>query len=122
MSGQPVPAGQVRRGDLLVHDGRELLVTGTSGAWYYENSQPVAGLAIECWAGSALSHIMTCGDSNRYKSDSGPAISREKSARCRDARCASPPELKDPDGGEEPGGLTGKPRGWRRAAPAPPSR
>jgi hypothetical protein len=54
VTSQPVPAGQVRRGDLLVHDGRELLVTGTCGTWYYEDGQPVAGLAIECRAGSAL--------------------------------------------------------------------
>ena len=53
MTGQPVPAGQVRRGDLLVHDGRELLVTGTYGAWYHEDGQPVAGVAIECRSGSA---------------------------------------------------------------------
>ena len=53
MTGQPVPAGQVRSGDLLVHDGRELLVTGTCGAWYCEDGQPVAGLAIECRAGPA---------------------------------------------------------------------
>jgi len=49
---QPVPAGQVRPGDLLVHDGRELIVTGTSGAWYHEAGQIVAGLAIECRSGS----------------------------------------------------------------------
>jgi len=49
----PVPAGQVRRGDLLVHDGRELLVTGTHGTWYREDGRPVAGLAVECRSGSA---------------------------------------------------------------------
>ena len=31
------------------------MVTGTCGAWYCDESgQPVAGLAIECRAGSAL--------------------------------------------------------------------
>jgi hypothetical protein len=53
VTGQPVPAGQVRRGDLLAYGGRELLVTGTYGTWYPEDGQPVAGLAIECRSGSA---------------------------------------------------------------------
>ena len=53
MSGQPVPAGQVRRGDLLSYQGCELVVTGTYGTWYREDGQPVAGLAIECRSGSA---------------------------------------------------------------------
>src|SRR6266704_1779878 len=52
-SAAPVPAGQVRKGDLLVHDGRELLVTGTHGTWYREDGRPVAGLAVECRSGSA---------------------------------------------------------------------
>jgi hypothetical protein len=51
VTGQPVPAGQVRRGDLLAYGGRELLVTGTYGTWYPEDGQPVAGLAIECRSG-----------------------------------------------------------------------
>jgi len=33
---QPVPAVEVRRGDVLAYDGRELLVTGARGAWYVE--------------------------------------------------------------------------------------
>jgi len=49
----PVPAEQVRRGDVLACDGRELVVTGTHGAWYCEDGQRVAGLAIECRAGAA---------------------------------------------------------------------
>ncbi len=53
MTGQPVPAGQARRGDLLAYQGRELVVTGTYGTWYREDGQPVAGLAIECRAGTA---------------------------------------------------------------------
>lgn len=53
MRGQHVQAGQVRSGDLLVHDDRELVVTGTYGTWYREDGQPVAGLAIECRSGSA---------------------------------------------------------------------
>jgi hypothetical protein len=48
-----VPAVLIRAGDVLTHDGRELLVTGTRGTWYHEDGQPVAGLAIECRSGSA---------------------------------------------------------------------
>ncbi len=53
MTGRPVEAWQVRRGDLLAYQGRELLVTGTHGTWYREDGQRVAGLAIECRSGSA---------------------------------------------------------------------
>ena len=53
MNGQPVPACEVRRGDLLAYDGRELLVIRTAGTWYREQGRPVAGLAIECRSGSA---------------------------------------------------------------------
>ncbi len=49
---QPVPAIEVRRGDVLAYDGRELLVTGACGAWYVENGAQVAGIAIETRAGS----------------------------------------------------------------------
>ena len=52
VSGQPVTAVEIRRGDVLAYDGRELLVTGTCGAWYYENGRPAAGIAIETRAGS----------------------------------------------------------------------
>lgn len=53
MTGQPVPACEVRRGDLLVYEGCELLVIRTAGTWYREQGRPVAGLAIECRSGTA---------------------------------------------------------------------
>jgi hypothetical protein len=53
VSAAQIPAEQVRRGDLLAYDGRELVVTGTHGTWYHEDGRPVAGLAIECRSGSA---------------------------------------------------------------------
>jgi hypothetical protein len=54
VTGQPVPARDVRRGDVLAHDGRQIEVSAAPcGAWYREHGQPVAGLAIECRAGSA---------------------------------------------------------------------
>ena len=53
MNGQPVPACEVRRGDLLAYDGHELLVIRTVGTWYREQGRPVSGLAIECRSGSA---------------------------------------------------------------------
>ncbi len=49
---QQVPAVEVRRGDVLAYDGRELLVTGACGAWYVDDGAPVAGIAIETRAGS----------------------------------------------------------------------
>ncbi len=49
---QQVPAVEVRRGDVLAYDGREMTVVAVSGAWYYENGTPVAGIAIETRAGS----------------------------------------------------------------------
>ena len=49
---EPVPAVEVRRGDVLAYDGRELLVTGANGAWYVEDGAPVAGIAIDTRAGS----------------------------------------------------------------------
>jgi hypothetical protein len=53
VTGMPVPACEVRRGDLLAYDRRELLVVRTVGTWYREQGRPVAGLAIECRSGSA---------------------------------------------------------------------
>jgi hypothetical protein len=50
----PVLAIDVRKGDRLVHDGRELTVTADpSGTWYCANGQHIAGLAITCAAGTA---------------------------------------------------------------------
>ncbi|MGI9009178.1 MAG: hypothetical protein ACR2FU_23825 [Streptosporangiaceae bacterium] len=46
-------AGQVRAGDLLVCQDRELVITATYGTRYREDGLPVAGLAVECRSGSA---------------------------------------------------------------------
>ncbi len=37
---------------MVAYDGRELVVTGTHGAWYCEDGRQVAGLAIECRTGA----------------------------------------------------------------------
>ncbi len=46
----PARADEVRHGDVLAYEGREMTVTAVSGAWYCENGQQVAGLAVECRA------------------------------------------------------------------------
>ena len=51
---EPVPAGQIRAGDVIVHDGRRLTVHGhPAGDWYCEDGEQIAGLAIMCRDGSA---------------------------------------------------------------------
>ncbi len=54
MSGEPVPAGQVRQGDRIAYDGRVFTVTADpAGAWYHENGELVCGVAIIAADGSA---------------------------------------------------------------------
>ncbi len=51
---EPVPAGQVRRGDRIAYDGRVFTVTaGPAGAVYRENGELVSGVAIITACGSA---------------------------------------------------------------------
>jgi hypothetical protein len=79
MIGQPVPAWQVRRGDLLSYQGRELLVTGTYGTWYHQDGQPVAGLAIECRSGSAWWILYRRGTDELDRVRTGPGMTRDGS-------------------------------------------
>ncbi len=54
----PVLAIDVRRGDVLLYDGREVTVTADpEGTWFREHGRPVAGLAIACQDGTARLYL-----------------------------------------------------------------
>ncbi len=55
LDSEPVPAGQVRRGDRIIYGGRLFEVTAEPvGAWYHEDGQLVSGVAIIAASGSAV--------------------------------------------------------------------
>jgi hypothetical protein len=51
---EAVTAAQIRKGDIIEHHGRYLVVAGAPvRCWYYENGQRVVGVEIVCRDGNA---------------------------------------------------------------------